>query len=88
MWNKQCLSIKDCKRDKRCQDENRQIMYEVTGLKQNRPNTFQDALYNDYNKKALVKFIFSIWGDEKYATILQKELRVNCKEICFLYRVE
>ena len=36
-------------------------MYEVTGLKQNRPNTFQDALYNDYNKKALVKFIFSIW---------------------------
>ena len=31
----------------------------------------------------------STWGEEKYVTILQnKELRVNCEETCFLYRVE
>ena len=38
-------------------------------------------------KKALVKFIFSLWDEEKYVIILQKELRVNCKGICFLYGI-
>ena len=40
--------------------------------KQKRPSNFQDAFYNDYYKKALVKFIFSIWSEQKYETMLQK----------------
>ena len=40
--------------------------------KQKRPSNFQDAFYNDYYKKALVKFIFSIWSEQKYKTMLQK----------------
>ena len=33
-------SIKDCERDKRCQNESRHIMYEITGPEQKRPNNF------------------------------------------------
>ena len=80
-------SIKDCEKDNRCQNESRHIMYEITGPEQKRPNNFQDALYNDHSEKALVKFIISTWGEEKYVTILQnKELHVNCEDTCFLYR--
>ena len=40
-------------------------------------------------KKTLVKFVISIWDEEKYIAILQnKELQVNCENNCFLYRVE
>ena len=53
-------------------------MYQITGPQQKQPNNFQDALLNVYLKKALVKFITSTWGEEKYVTILQnKELRLN-----------
>ena len=78
-------SIHDSERDKRYQNESRQIMYETTGPEQKRPNNFQDALF----KKALVKIKTSTWREEKDVTILQnKELRVNCEDICFLYLVE
>ena len=64
-------------------------MYEITGPEQKRPNSFQDTLHKNYFKKALVKFVTSTWGEEKYVTILQnKELRVTCEDICFLYREE
>ena len=64
-------------------------MYQITGPQEKRPNNFHDALLNVYLKKALVKFITSTWGEEKYVTILQnKELRLNCEHTCFLYRVE
>ena len=33
-------SIKDCEWDKRCQNENRHIIYEITGPEQKRPNNF------------------------------------------------
>ena len=82
-------AIKDCKRDKRCQNESWHIKYQITGPQEKRPNNFQDALLNVYLKKALVKFITSTWGEEKDVTILQnKELRLNCEYTCFLYRVE
>ena len=78
--------IKDCERDKRCQNESQNIMYEITGLEQKRPNNIQDALHNDHFKKALVKYRTSILGEEKYVTIFQnKELHVNCEDTCFLY---
>ena len=80
------LSIKDCKRDKRCQNESRHIMYEIIGPGQKQPNT---ALHNVYFKDALVNFVTSTWSEEKYVTMLQsKELRVKCEYICFLYRIE
>ena len=65
-------SIKDCGRDKRYQNENRQILYQITGPEQKRPNCCQNALHNDHFKKALVKFIiYNTWGEEKYVTILK-----------------
>ena len=60
----------------------RQIVYEITGQK--RPNNFQDEFYNDQFKMALLKFMASTWGEEKYVTILQnKELRVIVKISAF-----
>ena len=81
--------IKDCERDKRFQNESQNIMYEITGPEQKRHNNIQDALHNDHFKKTLVKFRTSILGEEKDVTIFQnKELRVNCKDTCFLYCAE
>ena len=54
------------------------LCIKITALEQKRPISFQDAPHNDYFKKVLVKFIFSIWSEEKYETILQKEFCVNC----------
>ena len=46
-------SIKDCEKDKRCQNENREILYEITEPEQKRPNNFQDALIMTILKKFL-----------------------------------
>ena len=49
-------STKGCERYKRCQNENPQILFEITRPEQKGPNNFQDALHNNYLKKSLVKF--------------------------------
>ena len=47
MWSKYVYLLKTV-RDESCQNENRQIMYEITGLEQKQPKNFQDALHNNY----------------------------------------
>ena len=80
-------SRKDFERDKRCQNENRQILYEITVPKQKRPNNLHDILHNDHFRKDPVKFIiYSASVEEKNVIILRnKELSVNFEEVCFSF---
>lgn len=41
-------------------------MYETIEPEKKRPNNFRDALHNDHFKEALVKFMTSTYGEEKY----------------------
>ena len=45
------------KKDKRYQNENWLILYEITETEQKRPKNFQATLHNDHLKKALAKFV-------------------------------
>ena len=80
-------SIKDCERDKRCEEVDRNAMYEITGPTQKRPVNFKKALRNNLFKQSLVKFLVISWEDDTLAEVLKhKEVFVNCEDTCYSFK--
>ena len=74
-------SFKDCELDKRCEEVDRNAMYEITGPTQQRPVNFRNALRNNLFRQSLVKFLVISWEDDTLVEVLKhKEVFVNCED--------
>lgn len=79
-------SIKDSERERRGALHDQGMPYLICGPEQRRPTNYDKAFNNEHFKIALVKFLFSDWSRNDYASIIgRKRIYMNVENECFLF---
>ena len=82
----QSPSIKDCERAETSKNVSRELNYQVTGLGQDTPSNWLEALRNDNFKVSLNKFLVDILENDG-GILKEKKLCVTDGNVCYLSEV-